>query len=355
MKTVAWIPRFASPDVASTRIRCLNIIRELNRLGHRSEIFEPARFDSYGTLIFVKAYGKEHIDLARQAQKLGRRVVFDLCDNHFLVANTCRSERDRVRSLVEMIALSDRVVVSTEALRKVVGEHVPSVEQKISVIGDAVEETLPPSRFPSRIAEWVALFFLRLFIGYQARLGRTPIVWFGIHGGKNADYGMQDILKVADQLNAVASSHGISLTVISNSFRKFLSVSKAFEFPSFYVPWGGSSFFSALSKHRIAIVPIRRNEFTECKSNNRVALAITRGLGVVVPELIPAYEELLPYIKHTDIKTGIAEYIDKPNDAKNELNAGRAYIARNFSLRAIGQKWEWLLMELEGNRLIKSK
>lgn len=343
-KTVAWIPRFSSSGVASTRIRCLNIIRELNRLGIESEIFEPERFDSYGALIFVKAYGKEHIDLARRAQKLGRRIVFDLCDNHFLEENTSRSEQDRVRSLVEMITLSDQVVVSTEALRKVVSEHVPSVAPRVSVIGDAVEETLPPSRFPFRIVEWVALFLLRLFIGYQVRLGRTPVVWFGIHGGKNADYGMQDILKVADQLNAVARSHGISLTVISNSFRKYLSISKAFEFPSFYVPWGGSSFFLALSRHRIAIVPISRNEFTECKSNNRVALAMSRGLGVVVPEPIPAYEELLPYIKHTDIKTGIAEYIDKPSDIKNELNAGKTYIARNYSLRAIGLKWERLLL-----------
>lgn len=347
MKTVAWIPRFASPDVASTRIRCLNIINELHKLGHESEIYDPTRFDLYGTLIFLKAYGMEQIALARKAKALGKRVVFDLCDNHFIKANESQSERDRVCYLIEMLALSDRIVVSTEALRKVVLERDTSLAPRISVIGDAVEETLPPSRQPFRMVEWVALFFLRLFIGYQSRLGRTPIAWFGIHGGDNAEYGMQDVLKVADQLNAVAKLHGISLTIISNSYRKYLSISKAFHFPSFYVPWGGSTFFTVLSKHCIVIIPISRNEFTECKSNNRVALTISRGLGVVVPELIPAYEELLPYVKHADIKTGIAEYIDNPGSAENDVSAGKNYIAINYSLKAIGLKWEELLMEAD--------
>lgn len=342
---VAWIPRLTSPDVASTRIRCINIIGELRKRGLDAEFFTQKRFDSYTILVFLKAYGKEHVALARKAKAAGKRVIFDLCDNHFIKANGSQVESERVDYLDKMLGLSDKIVVSTEALGKVVAERDSSLASRITVIGDALEEKLPCSRMFRRIVELGGLFFLELFINLQRSSGRTPVVWFGIHGGDNATYGMRDVFMVADQLNSVAKTHGISLTIISNSYRKYRSISKVFKFPTFYMPWGGSTFFEALALHRISIIPVTVNEFTKCKSNNRVALSISRGLAVVTSILIPAYEELIPYIKHNDINAGISAYIDDPMSANADVSSGKIYIAEKYSLEPITSMWEKVLLD----------
>jgi hypothetical protein len=340
---VAWIPRFTSPYVASTRIRCINIMRGLTKRGLDAELFSQQGFDSYSSLIFLKAYGREHILLARKAKAARKRVIFDLCDNHFAKSNKPHAEAERVGYLNEMLNLSDHIVVSTDALRNVVVARHPAIASRITVIGDAVEETLPPSHLSRRLVEWPALFFLQQFVSHQRKNGRTPLVWFGIHGGDNADYGMLEIYKAASELNDVAKTHGISLTIISNNYSKYRSISRAFHFPAFYMPWGGSTFFAALAMHRIAVIPVTRNEFTECKSNNRVALAISRGLAVVTSAVIPAYEEFIPYIKQNSISAGIAAYIGAPISADSDVATGKTYIARNYSLEPIVSKWEMLL------------
>lgn len=342
-RKIAWIPRFPSHYVASTRIRCLNVIRGLRKRGFEAELFTLTEFNSYHVLVFLKAYGKEQIALAKKAKATGKAVILDLCDNHFIKANDSLNERERVQHLEEMLKISDIIVVSTEALGKVVAERSPTIASRISVIGDSVEETLPRSRLARRPVEWTALFLLRLFVGRQRRSGRTPIVWFGIHGGDNAEYGMQDVLKIADQLNGVAKTHGISLTIISNNYRKYLSISRAFKFPSFYMPWGGSTFFAALALHRISIIPVTVNEFTECKSNNRMALAISHGLAVVTSTLIPAYVEFTPYIQLNGISAGISSYIDDPMRIEADVSAGKIYVMNNYSLESIISKWEEIL------------
>lgn len=346
---VGWIPRFTSPDVASTRIRCLNILGELRKRGLDAELFTQKRFDLYSTLVFLKAYGREHVALARKAKIADKRVILDLCDNHFIKANGSPAESNRVSYLDEMLSLSDNIVVSTKALGEAVAERNPSLASRITVIGDAVEESLPRSHFFGGVVEWITLFFLRLFINVQRKSGRTPIVWFGIHGGNNAQYGMQDVFKIADQLNALAKTHSISLTIISNSYLKYRALSKAFMFPMFYMPWGGSTFFTALAMHRISIIPVTRNAFTECKSNNRVALAISRGLAVVTSTPIPAYEEFLPYIKHGDIGTGLRAYIDDPARAAADVSVGKVYVAQHYSLEPTASKWEALLLMCMGS------
>lgn len=341
---VGWIPLFRSHHVASTRIRCINIVEELRKRGLDAELFTQHKFDSYSILVFLKAYERDHVALARKAKRGGKRVVFDICDNHFIKANETTSERNRISYLEEMLSLSDEIVVSTEVLRKTVIERHPSLASRITVIGDAVEESLPRSHFFGEVVERIMLFFLRLFIHVQGKAGRTPLVWFGIHGGKNADYGMQDLFKISDNLNTLTKTHNISLTIISNNYLKYRALSKAFMVPIFYMPWGGSTFFNALSMHRICIIPITRNSFTECKSNNRVALSISRGLAVVTSTPIPAYEEFLPYIKAGDINAGIRTYIDNPARATADVSAGKVYVGQHYSLKPIVSKWAALLL-----------
>jgi hypothetical protein len=346
---IAWIPRFTSQHVASTRIRCLNVIQGLQKNGVEAELFTQTRFDSYKVLVFLKAYNKQHIALAKKAKLAGKTVILDICDNHFIKINNDQAEIERVLNLDEMLKISDIVVVSTEALGNVVAQRHPAIRSRITVIGDSIEESLPPSLPTRRFVEWPMLFFLRLFIARQRRSRRTPLVWFGIHGGNNAEYGINDVWKIASQLNAVAKTHGISLTIISNSYHKYRSIAGAFKFPTFYMPWGGSTFFDALAMHRISIIPVTVNEFTKCKSNNRVALAISRGLAVVTTTLIPAYEEFTPYIKHTDINIDISDYIVNPMHIDADVNAGNIYISQNYSLKQITSKWEALLIRANSN------
>ena len=87
MKTrlnVGWIPRNDEARVASVRIRCLNPIKELRRRGFPIELFRERRAHQYTLIIFSKAYRKRDVELAMRLKSRGVKIVFDLCDNHFL-------------------------------------------------------------------------------------------------------------------------------------------------------------------------------------------------------------------------------------------------------------------------------
>ncbi len=55
----------------------------LRARGHAVELYRPARFDACDAVVFSKAYGARDIQLARRLKAAGKRVILDLCDDHF--------------------------------------------------------------------------------------------------------------------------------------------------------------------------------------------------------------------------------------------------------------------------------
>jgi len=336
---IAWKPRYSDPRVASTRIRCLNPLNELQSLGYPVELFDRRRSDEYAAVVYSKLYDDATYREAMALQRRGARIVLDLCDNHFYNPHGLRSlSKSRVQ-LTRMMALADELVASTPALSEAMRAELPGAKN-ITVIEDAVETAIcgVPSSFWDHWREQRQLAKLVRALEQGKRNGRTPLVWFGIHGGPNADYGMLDLLKIRALLEQMNRTWPLSLTVISNSKRKYDRSVKGWSLPTYYLNWRAETLFPALRLHTIAVIPISENPFTRCKSNNRLALSLSQGLAVVA-DSIPSYRDFAEVCFLDEWRVGLERYLSDADLRRRHVERGQALVASEWSIGRIAAKW----------------
>jgi hypothetical protein len=176
----------------------------------------------------------------------------------------------------------------------------------------------------------------------ERRLGRTPLVWFGSHGNPFSDVGMLDLLRVAGTLEEINRRYPISLTVISNHRSKFESHFAGWKIPVHYLDWDRVTFLAALRLHDISLIPIGVNDFTRCKSANRLILSLFHGLAVVADD-IPSYREFCEVARIADWREGLTAYVADPRVRERDVAGGRLLINERYSLSAIAQHWRQAL------------
>jgi len=289
-------------------------------------------------VVFLKAYNENDIRLAEDLKARGKLVVFDLCDNHFLMNET------RVARLRRMFQLADHWVTSTPALAEVIRENLGGMEHKpIHVIEDAVEETLitPALNVSGKVKAHWQMAALSRFLGRQGHEGATHLVWFGNHQGSHRDSGLVHVQKLRPLLETLAARHPLTLTIISNSRDSFEKHFAGWEIPLFYMDWSPHNFFQAMKRHDIAVIPIELNEFTKVKTNNRIALSLYLGLGVVA-DSIGSYEEFAACTFLDDWENGLRQYIAQPRLIESHVRQGRKIISEKYSLPVIASHWRRL-------------
>jgi hypothetical protein len=336
---IAWKPRFSDPRVASTRIRCLNPMSELQSRGYPVELFHPQRVGQYAAVVYSKLYDDATYREANGLQKRGVRIVLDLCDNHFYNPNGLESLRKAGEQLKRMMAIADELVASTAAMSEVMRAEL-STPRNVTIIEDAVETEIRgvSTRFWDRwwAKNQLGKLFRQLEDGKQD--GRTPLVWFGIHGGPNAEYGMLDLLKLKPLLEKMNRRYPLSLTVISNSKKKYDRAIRPWPFPTYYLNWQADTFFPALRFHAIIVIPISQNPFTRCKSNNRLVSSLYVGVAVVA-DSIPSYQNFADVCYLDDWEMGLESYLSDPELRRRHVERGQAIIAREWTLTHLAEKW----------------
>src|SRR5215469_10166430 len=118
--TLAFKARVNDDSIGSYRYRVLTPIEFLSARGHAVELYDEANFDRYDLVVFSKAYGAEDRKLARRLKGAGKRVLLDLCDDHFYNPEGLPKYREARESLLAMIAICDGVVCSTPVLAQAV-------------------------------------------------------------------------------------------------------------------------------------------------------------------------------------------------------------------------------------------
>ena len=334
---VGWKPQNDEPRVASTRIRCLNPLGELQRQGYPVELYNESNIDDYDVVIFLKAYNESDVRLAEELKQEGKIVVFDLCDNHFLMST------ERVSRLKRMFELADYWVTSSPALAHIIRENMPDEDKPLLVVEDAVEESLiaPAFNVSGKLKARWELFHLAHFLRRPDNRSRTHLVWFGNHQGSHRDSGLVHIQKLRTLLENIDQQYGVTLTVISNSREAFDKIFSGWSVPLFYLDWSPYTFFEAMRMHAITIIPIERNEFTKVKTNNRVVLSLYLGLAVVA-DSIDSYREFSQCISLDDWEGGLVSYISDPVLRRAHVEEGRKLIAEKYSLPVIAGQWQAL-------------
>ena len=314
---IAWKVRSEDPAVASFRYRCLAPIEALRRRGLPAGLFRADDVRTYRAVVFSKVYGEDEQRLADELRGRRVRVLLDLCDNHFFNPFGLENYRQAGRNLRAMIARVDQVVCSTETLASVVREEAAPARPP-AVVGDAVEIPSAPAA--------------------PDETGLPRLLWFGFHGSPNAPCGMGDLANVAPLLRDIARRHPFELVVASNSAEKYKSVVEPLGLPSRYVAWDLASFPRLLAGSRAVLIPISRNPFTLCKTNNRLATALAAGIPVVA-DRIPSYDEFAPFCHLDDWERGLTEVLTRPREARARAAAARDLLVTRWSPEAILRQW----------------
>ena len=139
--------------------------------------------------------------------------------------------------------------------------------------------------------------------------------------------------------------HPLSLTIISNSRRKYRKIFSRWAIPIEYLEWSPNTFLDALRAHSVALIPISTNPFTFCKSNNRLALALHSGLAVVA-DPIPSYAEFSGACQLANWEGGLRSYLADPLLRARHVAAGRELVEQHSSLYQIVNQWEDLFNAL---------
>lgn len=327
---LGWKPKFQDARVASVRFRCLNPIAELQKRGFPVELFDETHLSRYSGVIFSKLYDEDNYNLARNLQQRGKKVIFDICDNHFY--NPYRLEKFNIvrQQLLKMLLVADVVVVSTPTLAEILVKEAELKSMPV-VIGDAVEE----DETPQAAKRWWFRFPMKERIRSE---GIANILWFGIHGGENAPYGMLDLLNQKDVLIDLNRTHPLQLVVVSDSCEKFKRYIEPLPLRTLYIEWGSIPFSKILCEIDINIIPISRNPFTVCKTNNRLATALFAGVPTVADE-IPSYRDLAPYCVLNDWERGLRLYMDHKPLGQEHARSARAFIMEHYTIKQVGDAW----------------
>ncbi|MBD3749614.1 MAG: hypothetical protein IE931_08965 [Sphingobacteriales bacterium] len=335
MIRVGW--KFANPNVkiASVRIRGFNIIEHINKNIENIEVefFKHKDIKKYNIVIFSKTYSEEDILTAKHLKKEMKSVFFDICDNHFILGGS------RVHLLDEMLKLSDKIVVSTSSLKEIILKKNVNPD-KILVIPDAID-TFESEKDHCSISHWIEHLKLKRFLSRINTSSVTKehrIIWFGNSIGSNNDSGMLHLNNLKDLLFKLNTEIPISLTVLSNSKKKYKTIFSSWQIPTFYYDWNISTYEQVLKQHGITIIPINVNDFTIAKTNNRIVTSILSGLNVVADE-IPSYKEFKEFIYLNDWDNGLRTYLTNPSKGNEHLALAKKFILENYNIDKISDQW----------------
>lgn len=336
---VGWKP--SSPDfrVASTRIRCLIPLGELQAQGYRVELFRPAAASGYRAVVYSKTYHVKDVEEAAALREGGVQIIFDLCDNRFYNPRSIPKANEEIQRLHRMMQIAHFWVASTEALAEVMRAEAVA-EKPLVVIGDPLETEVVgvPVTPWARLSQWTAWLKFRRWISAMRQAGRTPLIWFGHHGSPYADGGMLDLERIRGTIERLNPTFPLSLTVVSNSREKYEASIRPWSIPTHYLEWHASTFTRVLRSHDVAIIPVTINPFTWCKSNNRLALSLSSGLAVVA-DSIPSYEPFREACVLDDWERGLQAYLSSSSRRAVDVARGQSLVTRLCDVRAIAEQW----------------
>jgi len=332
-----WFANSFNKGKASIRLRLLGPMAALERRGSKIGRYSKRGAETYDAVIFSKSFSRSAVIAARGAEAAGRAVIIDICDNMFDQADRRGNMAKRAR-IAEQLTRASIVTVSTAVLGTQLGAVMPEIADKLRIIPDMLEDHAWGA---PGWADRIRLARLRRFLA--SRPDALHCVWFGKSSG--AASGFTHLDKAVRELERFAQNHPITLTVIGDSRSRYARASKGWGIPSHYMSWTLGGFFQALAAHRVAVLPVERNEYTAGKTINRPATAIAAGLGVIA-DSIESYEELRPFIVLDDWQGGLARYASGWEDEQVRLLSARAHLDGRYGAEVIAGKWEAALREV---------
>ncbi|SEJ41994.1 hypothetical protein SAMN05518849_10696 [Sphingobium sp. AP50] len=337
----AFYAKRYSKKKASIRLRVLEPILALREagvdVGRYPRLKSP---DGYDAVIISKAFGRGARKAIKAARQAGCGLIFDICDNRF-ANNRVKNAPHHGQRTSSLLSQADLVTVPTERMGQLLLASTPQIAGRVRVVPDMLEDLSSLGTLRLSLIERHRLSRLRAFLA--AHPGTLHCVWFGNNMAGVSGVGLLD--DAMAQLRAFAADHPVTLTIINNQPKSYRAAAPGWGIPSFFMPWSLASFPLALRQHRVAIIPVARNDYTLGKSINRPATAIMAGLGVIA-DSIESYEELRPFIALDDWQAGLARYAHGWESEQPLLAQARDHLDRHYGRRHVAECWRAVLDEV---------
>jgi hypothetical protein len=334
-----------SPRKASIRLRVLEPIAALCEAGVNAGRYPPLRATAdYDAVVISKAFGRSARKVADAARRQGCGLVFDICDNRLAGKKSVLPGR-KARRTADLLGQADIVTVPTQRMGDLLVARTPHIAGRIRVVPDMLDDVSADAGISPSLLD--RFWLKRLAAFHASHAGALHCVWFG--NNMAGVSGMTQMGAAIAELRRFAQSHAVTLTIISNKAGLYRRASRAWDIPSTYIPWSLGSFAAALRMHRVAVIPVARNDYTAGKSINRPATAIMAGLGVVA-DSIESYEELRPFVALDDWQAGLRRYAHAWEEEAPRLAAARAHLDAHYGRRRVAERWAEIFAELSARQ-----
>lgn len=332
---------------ATARYRMLLPARELEKLGHRVDEFNPRSGMQFAAralqdadaVVFSKplvdergafdpalqAYG----ELLKRTAAAGRRAILDVNDDHFDVPAfrdfyAAQTPSAWVASTPEMAA----------ALAEAVAGAAPAVIPDPYEGPAGVANPPLPTRFPT---------LFRLLDRVTARRTgrwRASLLWFG-HPASFPE--LQRALPELEEIGKRFPLHLQCMTSPRFGVEDACRAQNAKGVDSLtmsFAPWSSGETWRALRACDLVLLPAAHGtRKARAKSANRLIEAIRAGRFAVCHPL-PAYQALGAYARIGEsLAEGIAWALDHPAEVVQRLRAGQQHVEERFSPGAVAQAW----------------
>ncbi len=284
-------------DMPSVRYR-MSVPAEHMRVNGYDIRIHPV-FDADADIyVFSKHRNTMDALFAKTAADAGKRVVFDMCDNHFESIVQDGIVRDHYFRMCET---ATDITCPTPMMRSAIKYY---TGREATVIDDPWEM---PELEPGE-------------------LDVPRVMWFGFYTGLNMialeEADIQHPIELVtkpddDVLGFAESKDNVTIT-----------------------PYSTEAMLSAFGRNNIAAIPSVHDSRCLTKSHNRLLEALRGGM-VVCAAPLPSYEKFADFCYlDWDINAAIEKAMAEPDVAIQKVRDGQDYIRDRYSPERIGEKWQ---------------
>lgn len=293
--------------MASTRIRVYDIINILNSetTGLNSSLYR--NFSNYDVVVFQKAFGNIHRELAQRLKRKKVKIIFDINVN-YVTENITQSPfvtKEQTKDVKEMMSLSDGIIVTTRELYNVYKNY----HEKVIVIEEGI-----PQYFFKYYKEHKDVNPIKLvYCGYAVKAKEVKLIAKVLKKNKKTFR----LITICDQ--------DPKLDFIDSKYIKY-DISKLPE---------------QMLEGDIAIAPRDLTvEYNLGHAFTKIGYPMSVGLSVLASP-VPSYKESPAILcRNTDEwEYNLNDIANNLENRKNLAKSGREYTLSNYSLNVIGKKY----------------
>jgi glycosyltransferase involved in cell wall biosynthesis len=315
--TVGWVTDAKWPYrnvMASTRIRCLDIISFLKSRGISTGLYRS--FKKYDTVIFQKSFSRRHYETARRLSATGTRIILDINVNYFeKKGETTQVKEEQIDEMHRFLDVTDKVLVSSHYLKDIAEKYHSNVQympEHIGTIGD---------HSPKILTDPVTL----VYCGYAVK----------------AD----SVLFIRDVLEELSVDHRLELMFVCDS-----DPSLRLPVKTSFVKYRQNDLINILRQGSIKIAPrVLDNSYDLGHSFTKIGYPMSVGLPVIASP-VPSYMNSPALIASTKDEW-LAHFrllMEDPAEYKKLSQTGITFVRENYSIQKIGQMYINLFRESPG-------